>query len=74
METRKAESKRSGEVRKIEHQNQTPKQSKERGVERKGVKKVCLGKCKKTEKIFTENETRQPSKIRHVAMIRAMPP
>ena len=33
----------------------------------KEIKRFCLGKCRKTEKIFTRNEIPQPKKINHVA-------
>ena len=33
----------------------------------KEIKRFCLGKCGKTEKVFTGNETPQPIKINHVA-------
>ena len=33
----------------------------------KEIKGFCLGKCEKTEKVFTGNEIPQPMKINHVA-------
>ena len=33
----------------------------------KEIKRSCLGKCRKTEKVFTRNEIPQPMKINYMA-------
>ena len=73
------------ELREIEHRekvkrkaknkgNRTQRESKEVRKERQKVKKACLGKCGKTKKALTGNETSSLVKGGHVATMRAMLP